>query len=334
MDIRNPRSLKDLAGHRLANASQAGAIVLIFCLISIGSGALVTIINFCLSEAISCSGGGLSTMGLRSMLSTIQSVLPMLQSVLVLCLELGYTAAMLRISRGQYTSPQTLRAGIPRFWAMLRCYLIQSMMFFGVCTACIYIGTLIFSFTPMFRQAAELVAPLMTQASLDNPGALLDPAAMDQLMLAMIPLMALIGLLTALVCIPISYSFRQATYVLLDNPRFGAMTALRESVKMMKGHRLALFRLDLSFWWYYGLSLLATAVGYLDMILPAVGISLPFSEEVSYFLSYGLFLAVQFILYYCFRNRVETVYALAYQSVRPPEPEQSDGVVLGNIFQM
>ncbi len=334
MDIRHIRGLKDTAAQRLGSASQAGRIVLIFALISIGSSALVTVVNYCLSEAISQVGGGLSTMGLRSMLSTVQSVLPMLQSCLILCLELGYLAAMLRISRGQYTSPQTLRAGMPRFWAMLRCYLMQNLMIFGVAMGCIYIGSMLLAFTPMFRNVAEELMPLMNQLDVNDPSAVLDQGVVDQMIAAMIPLLALVSVLTAAVCIPLTYSFRQASYIILDDPRAGAMMALRESVRVMKGNRFALFRLDLSLWWYHGLTMLAGVIAYLDVILPMVGIQLPFSEDVSYFLFYGLFLAVQFAVYYFLRNRVETVYALAYQAVRPPQPEQTGGVVLGNIFQM
>ena len=334
MDIRNIRGLKDTAAQRLAGAAQAERIVLIYAVICTGSAILVTVLNFVLGELISRVGGGLSTMGLRSALSTVQSVLPILQSCLMVCLELGYAAAMLRISRGQYTSPQTLRAGMPRFWAMLRCYLIQGMMYFGVCMGAFYIGTMIYTFTPMFRSAVEAVTPAISQLETIDPVALAESGLADQVIKAMIPMIIMVGLLIAAGCIPLSYSFRQATFVLLDDPRAGAMMALRESTRMMRGNRLALFRVDLSYWWYYALALLMSVVAYLDMLLPRLGIALPFSEDVGFFLFYGLSLAIQFVVILFLQNRVQTTYALAYQAVRPPEPEQTGGVVLGNIFQM
>ena len=68
-------------------------------------------------------------------------------------------------------------------------------------------------------------------------------------------------------------------------------------------------------------------------ILAALGVKLPWSEDVSFFLFYGAYLAAQFAVYYFLRGRVEVTYALAYDALRPRE-RQENGVVLGNIFQM
>ena len=89
---------------------------------------------------------------------------------------------------------------------------------------------------------------------------------------------------------------------------------------MMKRNGFALFRLDLSLWWYFLLTALASAVGYGDVLLPMVGITLPWPETVSYFLFYGLFLVIQFAIYYFFGNRVGITYALAYDSLLPQNP--------------
>ena len=64
-----------------------------------------------------------------------------------------------------------------------------------------------------------------------------------------------------------------------------------------------------------------------------LGIRLPWSDTVSYYGFFAAYLAVQFAIYYFLRNRVEVTYALAYDSLRPREPE-NNGAVLGNIFQM
>ena len=113
----------------------------------------------------------------------------------------------------------------------------------------------------------------------------------------------------------------------------GALAALRDSRMMTKGNRWNLFRLDLSMWWYYAAVLASAAVAYGDQLLPALGISLPLSDTAAYFVFLGVYLAVIFVIYYFLRNRVEVTYALAYDSLRPREPE-NNGAVLGNIFQM
>ena len=64
-----------------------------------------------------------------------------------------------------------------------------------------------------------------------------------------------------------------------------------------------------------------------------MGIELPFSEDFSYFLFYGLYWVAEYLIIAFLRPRVETAYALAYDSLRPKE-EAPKGVVLGNIFQM
>lgn len=43
------------------------------------------------------------------------------------------------------------------------------------------------------------------------------------------------------------YGFRQADYILLDNPRCGVLRCLRQSHRLMRGRRLELFWMDLSF---------------------------------------------------------------------------------------
>ena len=101
----------------------------------------------------------------------------------------------------------------------------------------------------------------------------------------------------------------------------------------MKGNKRRFLRLDLSFWWYYLLLFLASLLCYGDLVLAMLGVSLPLSSSVSYFLFYALFLAAQFGIYWFCLSRVEVTYALAYDSLRPKEPEDKS-VVLGNIFQM
>ena len=111
------------------------------------------------------------------------------------------------------------------------------------------------------------------------------------------------------------------------------MMALRESKKMMRGNRLALLKIDLSLWWYYGLSLLSMAVCYGGEFLALFGIVLPMPEMASFFLFYILSLGILLVSNLLFRNKVGVVYALFFDAVRPKE-ENTGGVVLGNIFQM
>ena len=332
MNLRNIREIKETAGRRLEESPSQKKIVLIYTALVLGLTALVTVLNHVLGLQID-NFGGLSNLGKKTMLSSVQSMLPLAQSMLTMCLDVGYLAAMLRISRGMYTSEQTLRLGFDRFWVLLRCSIIMGVLLMGITVGSMYLGVMIFLMTPLSRGATEIVAPLINQMSVLDSAVMIDEATYAQLVQAMIPSFVIGGVMMIVLGGPILYSFRMVNYVIVDKPGMGALMAMRESKKMMRGHRLQLLKLDLSLWWYYLAAAGAMAVCYGDVLLPMMGVQLPVSETVSFFGFYVLYLAASFCVYYFLRNRVEVSYALAYESVKPEE-KQDGGVVLGNIFQM
>lgn len=330
MDIRNIRELKNTAAQRLDQATDAKKIVLIYSLISIVSGLLVTLITYCLDLRVD-QLGGLSQMGTKSILTTISTVLPMVLNMALMCLELGFLAAMLRIGRGMYTSVQTLRAGIPRFWAMLRTNLMLYGILFALSMGTFYLATAIFVMLPLSNSAMEIILPLVNTM---DPTAVIQDAALEaQLLEAMTPLFVIFGIAVLVLVMPVAYHYRMANFVLLHNPRAGAMIALRESKKMMRGNRMALLKIDLSLWWYYGLNLLSMAVCYGGELLVLCGITLPLPPMASFFLFYILSLGIMFVTNIFFRCKTDVIYAIFFDAVRPKE-ENTGGVVLGNIFQM
>ncbi len=60
-----------------------------------------------------------------------------------------------------------------------------------------------------------------------------------------------------------AYAYRMVPYILADNPKMGPDNAITLSRKMMDGHKLNLFILELSFIGWYLLGLLALGVGIL-----------------------------------------------------------------------
>ena len=330
MDI---RALKETASARLKNARDAKRIVLIYSGITVGLSALVTVINYLAGTGISQTGG-LSNMGMRAVFSTLQSVLPVIQSVLLMILELGYINAALRIARGQYASPWSLKMGVDRFFPLVRCSLMQGLFYFLAGMASFYLALQIYLITPLSNEALEILTPLMSQTTILSGGVLeLDMETAWLLADAMIPLFILFAVVCAAFCLPLMYQFRMVNYILIDKPALSGWAVVRESRKIMKRRCLQLFKLDLSFWWYYLLLLAAGFLCYGDAVLAWFGIALPWSADAAFFLFYGLFLVVTVVIYYCFRNPVEVAYALVYQQWKPEE-KQENSVVLGNIFQM
>lgn len=332
MDIRQRKEMKLFARQRLSHAKEAKKILLIFASASLGLALLATVINYLLALEIDKTGG-LSNMGTRAVLDTIQQMLPLVQVMVTACLELGFTGAMLRVARGQYVSHRTLKLGFDRFWPLLRLTAIRALIFLGAGMFCLYCGTLIYVMTPFSNAAMDILKPVMANMTVMDPTVLLNDSLVYELLDAMIPCFVICGILGLAVCIPLAYRYRMAEYVLIDKPAFGALMALRESRKLMQRNRMNLFKLDLSLWVYYGGLVLSSFVSYGDVLLELVGISLPAAPVVSFFGFYLLYLLCQLGLYYLLRCQVDVTYALAYDSLLPKETEQN-GVVLGNIFQM
>lgn len=332
MDIRNTRELKTLSARRVADAPLEKKIVLIYSGLTFGLALLNLAIRYVLGLQVS-QLGGLSNMAARSMLSTVQSMLPLVLSLVVMCLDLGYVAAMLRIARGQYVSPNTLRLGFDRFWPLLRCSIIQGLIYGGLALASVYAASMVFVMSPWGTPFMEQMTPLMADVSLLNPQMTLDDATVMQLLPTMAPMFVMILIAMCVLMIPVVFRFRMANYVIIDKPGRGAMFALQESRKMMRGNCLKLLKLDLSYWWYFLLLLVISAVGNMDLWLSAFGVTLPMSADVAYFVFYAVSLVLQMAVYYFLLSRIEVSYALVYDAMKPEEPKDT-GVVLGNIFQM
>ena len=330
MDICNTSEIKAAALRRLTDAGQAKRIAAIYAGVTLGLSALVTILGLVL-EAMMSGATGLGGMGRRTILSSVQSMLPWVVGLITMCVELGYQAAMLRVARGQYASPQTLRLGFDRFWVLLRCILLEGVILFAIAFGGIYIATMLFMLTPFSGRVMEVLSPVLENVTLLSPEMVLDEALYDQLMQAMIPAFVMCAIVVAAAAIPVLYRLRMARFVIIDKPGIGALAALGESRKMMKGNCLRLAKLDISLWPYYIGCVFASLLCYGDVLLPMMGVRFPWSDTVSYYLFFALYLAVQFAVYYFLKNQAEVAYSIAYDSIRPKEPK-TEGVALGSIF--
>lgn len=328
MDI---RKIKQSAAEAMAVAREPKKVILVYAGVMTLASLLLTLVNLWLSKQIAGTGG-LANLGMRSILSTIQMALPLAQSVVLLCWDLGYLSAAMRFARKQYADHTDLLTGFRRFGPLLRLALAEGLIYMAILFVSSWLGAQIFVLSPFSREMMEAMMPLMGSTATTTEAFLADEAVMQAMNHAMLPLMAIVGTIFAVLAIPVAYRYRMANYRLVDKPQEGALAALRNSRAMMQGNGMKLLKLDLSFWWFYLLQALATLVCYGDAILPLLGVELPLTYEAGYFLFYGLYLVMQFGILYFFRNPVEVAYVRAYESIRPQEKESS--VVLGNIFEM
>lgn len=332
MDIRNSREIRQTARYALDSArGNPRQVVLVYggitCLLSLIS----TLITYYLNSEIA-NTGGLSNMGLRSVLTTLSLVLPYAQIVISMGLMVGYQSAMLYAARGGTADLRTLRQGFRRIVPLISATIWQGLIYTGIVFLAVYASAWIFAFFPGYSAFMETSAPIVEAIYATGTAADVDPAILYAALEQMLPMLVIFALLSVAALIPVSYLFRMSIFCIIDAERPGGLAALRESRRMMRRNRMNLFRLDLGFWWYYLLQTLVGLVAYGDVLLPMAGITLPFSDTVSYFLFLILYLALQLVIYCCFMNRVTVTYATAYEALRPKP--QAKGVALGSIFDM
>ena len=323
MSIPSAKYLKKKASNRLQSGNDPKKVLLVYAGIVALSSLVVTVVQDLLDSQISQTGG-IQNIGTRSMLTTADTVLTIAQLLLVMCLTLGYTGSMLRIARGQYASPNSLKAGGERIWVLLRTRLLQMLIMTAAAFALCFRVVNVCLLTPLSNRVIAVMGTVSAEELLSNGLALIALYG-AMLPIILIYLVALVPLLWYFSC-----TYRMVDYLLIDRPQLGAFGVLRESRRMMQGNMKMMFRVDLSFWWYYLLQALVSVLIYLNMVLAPFAIGLP--PEVLYWGTVVLYLAADFALRYFFSNKVAVTYALFYDSLCPKQEQSS--AVLGNIFQM
>ncbi len=310
MDVRDRRALKEAARHSLNTALyDPKKLILIHTGVTIAISLIATTLNFILTKQIETTGG-LSGLGMRSTLSTIQSVLELFVLVVVPFWEVGLCFASLNIVRGKEAAPQSLMEGLRRFWPLLKAYLLQCLTYLGVALVSYFVSFQIYLLTPLSDPMYNLVNSL----DLTSPetALVMDESTQLAIMDAYAPAMLIFMAVFLLAVLFVSYRFRMVNYLLLDHPQMGAREALQMSRYQIRGHKADLFKLDLSFLWFYVLQVLAVVVGYGDYLLAVFNVPLGISAEVAFFLFLVLSLACQGILYYRARSQISATYAAFY----------------------
>ena len=313
MDISDRNSLIIEANRRLEHAEcnhrhlvmiYAGVMALVMAL---ASGAI-----WLLQNQIG-STGGLQGIGMRSLLETASTVLQIGSTALLPFWTMGYVLCILGVVRGSRMEPKDLLGGFQRFFPLLRLNLYRVFKYFILGMLCLYPSIMVYLMTPLANPVMEILEPLVQNATdTTQMMAMMDEATAMAVTEAMMPWMAVYGLMFLLLAAPLYYRLRMADYILLDNPKLGAMQAVRLSTLMTLRKRMQLFLLDLRFWWFYlGLGLCA-AVCYLPLMLSWFGIMLPLWADYA---CYGGYLVLQFGLIVVAQNKVEATWAVAYEAL-------------------
>ncbi len=319
MNKLNIRALK-ARGAELAGASRAHTtpIVLLYCGVSaaltLGSSGL----NLYLSEQIS-STGGLGGIGLRSVLQTVEEILSYINIFFGPYWSAGFLAAMLTMVRGGTPRCMDLTAGFRKPFRLLAHMAFEFLVSMALMLAAIYPAALIFSFTPLGAEFAELLAAAVTESGAVD----LTAVPVEELAASMVPMLVLMAVIFLPMYAVVFYGFRLSLYLILERD-IGAVQAHFLSARLTKGHKWQICKLDLSFWWYYALMMLAAAVGYLDVILGMMGISVPIDPMVMFFGTLVLYCIMVTALSLWKKCGIDAAYVLAFEQIAHPEPVEAE----------
>ena len=276
----------------------------------------VNIISFLLGEKIDESGG-LGGLGVRGILTTVQSVLNLLPLAALPFWQMGYVYTTVQIARKKPVGPETLLEGFRKFFPVLRLKLLMAGMYMLVVFLTTQVGTMAFMMTPWATPMMSAIFAYSENPEDPSLMAAVDAAAVE----AAVPMLVIMGVIFLALAAPLFYRFRFAEQFLMERPLKGAVGAMKASSQLTAGERMGLFRLDLSFWWFYLLAGVSALLAYADMILPWLGIQMPFSEGVNYFLCLALYAVSQLALHWWRKNEVSVTYAQVYADLQNPPPE-------------
>ena len=288
--------------------------------IIVAAAVVITALQYMLTEGIG-NTSGLSGLGRRSALETLQTVLQWANMILTPFWSLGFLNAALRWSRDQQADRRDLLTGFHRFGSCLGLMVNRALLTICVMILCINLSSGIYMMMP----AADALTQL-TEAAAGDMNALaqmmeeMDAAQTTELLYGLIPALVIWGCLSAALLIPLLYRFRMAEFVILDQPRARGLSAMLLSAALLRRRCWQLFRLDLHFWWYYALKLLCLVICYADMLLPLMGVELPMNGDALFLLTYGLYLAALFGVEVAFRPQVDTAYAGVYDTLKEKGP--------------
>lgn len=316
-----PSHYRNAAKNSLANASHPSRVILLHTGVILLVSLIVTLVDHLLDKQI-MNTGGLGGMGQRSVLTTVQAILHLAQLVLLPFWQIGYTCYTVRLARGQAADIPDLYEGFRQFGRVFRLRLLLTALLFLLAMVSAYAGSFLFGLTRFSTPMMEEMELLM--------GSNLDEAALSEALMNLmqkpaylIPLAICFGACFLTGGVFLFFRFRFAEMWLMDHPKCSPIVALKCSRMMLRNQWGAMLKIDLSFWWFYLLELLVTALGFGDLILTAFGIELTTDAFGSYILFFCLYIWAQMTLYWWKRNHVSLAYAHAYLSLCPPDVSQN-----------
>lgn len=287
-------------------------LVLLHTGVTVGAAFVIMLLQYLLAEGIG-NTGGLSGMATRSVLETFQMVLQLANTILLPFWSLGFLYVALLWAREKQADKKDLLTGFYRIGPCLGLMLNRAVLTILVLVVSINISSVIYMMTPAADRILELAESFGNTDQMYDYLYSLDMEQIMVLLRSMIPMMVIGCVLASVLLIPLLYRFRMAEYVILDQKGIRGIGAMILSAALLRRRRWQLFKLDLCFWWYYGLKILCAVLMDLGPLLLIEG-------DFAYIVTYALYLVALFGIEVCFRPRVETAYACAYEQLKEMNP--------------
>lgn len=325
MAILNISDLRSRAGAESKRCGPEGRLlVLVYCgvlaALSLGSNGLNLILDSKIGQT-----GGLDGMGMRAVLQTVQEILYYVNLFFGPFWSAGFLCAMLAMVRGGRPELRDLSAGCRRLGPILGHMAFGFLVGFGLMMAAANLAAVLFSASSWGAKYEAVLLPVLQDPNLITPEGGINVALIpvEELIMAAIPMLVLTGVIFVPAYLYLSMGFRMSMYLVVERPISGAQAHI-ESMRLMRGHKWQLLKLDLSYWWYYLLAFGASLVAHLDQLLPLMGVQLLPDSRLLFFIAKGLYWAATIALCLWKRCEVDAAHLLAYEAIAHPVQESPE----------
>ena len=221
-------------------------LVLVFALVSWGVSFLLLGIDALLALGTE-KAQGLSGLGVLSLLETASSALSLVFEIFNLFWLPGILYCGLMLLREQDPWPKGLLRGFKKWKSFVKLTILIYILIFALTMV---LAPVISILSLPFMGGFEEILANMPESEAEMV-AYVEALPADQLMRATMPMLIMAVVAVLAITIPLFYRARLVFLLLLDEEQLGVREAIRFSFKLTKGSCIQLFRLDLSFWWYY-----------------------------------------------------------------------------------
>lgn len=246
-------------------------------------------------------GEGLSGMGRASLLQTGESLLATVVQVLAPLWMLGFTAAVLSFMDWKDPEDKVLLTGLRRMWPFCKYYMILTIAGFFLTMALILPLSFLIAVTPW-------VDDLVVAMDGFSQGMETLPQGVN---IAGVLILVFVILAVVLVVIGyFSYRLRFVNYMILSG-WIGVIHAMLTSFYMTRGDVWTMFKLDLSYWWYY---LAEAALAAVYILGTALGIHLGMSYSAAFWVSFLVYALASMGLNALVQPRITAAQVLIYRT--------------------